>query len=278
MGGGGDAWTRDHDKILEHARGLHYDHVPGVTLPDAVNLDDYTAADKEGWISAMDDFNAWKAREVPKEASGQAWWQTYPASLDDSPGDGGGGGGGGDDTGGPLLGPYPKPNEYFPMLTTEYTRPSAYDEGYGLNYVPNWIQQGPFPGLLYQPGTQEYYDAFPMDESILSYQPNKFGVGDVLYNKPMTALEIVHEEEGTDPSTDDEYDWENDPEGRKGGKDPEHDPTRPTGKWEGWAKFVADLGELFGGDDDPSADVDTSGNEAEYGAGSYGMSSDPNLP
>jgi len=28
MGGGGDAWTRDHDKILEHARGLHYDHVP----------------------------------------------------------------------------------------------------------------------------------------------------------------------------------------------------------------------------------------------------------
>ena len=35
---GGSAWTRDHDKILDHARGLHYDHVPGVTLPSDSKL------------------------------------------------------------------------------------------------------------------------------------------------------------------------------------------------------------------------------------------------
>ena len=81
----GNAWSKDHDKILDHARGLHYDHVPGVNLPSA-------DAPKQEWIGAMDAFNAWKAREVAKEASGQAWWQTYQS---DSGGGGGGNGGGG---------------------------------------------------------------------------------------------------------------------------------------------------------------------------------------
>lgn len=33
MLGGGDAWARDHEEILEHARGLGYDKVEGVSLP-----------------------------------------------------------------------------------------------------------------------------------------------------------------------------------------------------------------------------------------------------
>ena len=82
---GGDAWAKDHDKILAHARGLHYDKVPGVTLPSA-------DAPKDEWISAMDKFNAWKKIEVAKEADGKAWWQLYNSKSKPSGGHGGGGG------------------------------------------------------------------------------------------------------------------------------------------------------------------------------------------
>ena len=52
MGGGGDAWSKDHEEILEHAIGLGYDKVPGVSLPSA-------DAPKETWTAAMDKFNTW---------------------------------------------------------------------------------------------------------------------------------------------------------------------------------------------------------------------------
>ena len=210
--GGGQAWARDHEEILEHARNLGYDKVPGVSLPSA-------DAPKEEWIPAMDAFNAWKAGEVAKEASNQAWWQTYPGSeVAESLGREGGGF---IDSGVIPRGPYPAPNQYFPLLTTEYTRPQAYDET-AFNYIPNWIQSGPFPGLLYQTGTEQYNEAFPMEQSILEYQPNIFGVGPVQYYAPTSPLEVAHHEESSSSSKkkgndDDEYDWASDPEGRRDG-------------------------------------------------------------
>lgn len=204
LGGGGDAWAKDHDKILKHARDLKYDKVPGVTLPAA-------DAPKEEWIPAMDAFNAWKAGEVAKEPSGQAWWQTYSSSpaSESGGGESGGsrGGGGLLDPGDVPRGPYPASNVYFPLLTTEYTRPQAYDET-AFNYIPNWIQSGPFPGLLYQTGTEQYNEAFPMEQSILEYQPNIFGVGPVqYYGAPFGPLNVVPPEElfGNEEEEDDEY-------------------------------------------------------------------------
>ena len=185
MGGGsGNAWLKDHDKILEHARGLHYDHVPGVDLPSAIDPDDYTEEDKQKWISAMDAFNAWKAREVPKEASGQAWWQTYKGDS-----------GGGDIK--PTPTPTPKSpiqeaaerNIYFPMLAPEYTAPQALDYSAYTSMSPF----GGDGGLLYQPGTQQYREAYPIADNILSYQPPEIGFPQVTYSRPV-VLGIMEED------------------------------------------------------------------------------------
>ena len=68
LDGGGDAWAKDHEEILEHARGLGYDKVEGVSLPPA-------DAPKETWIAEMDKFNAWKASELA-EPEASRWWVT----------------------------------------------------------------------------------------------------------------------------------------------------------------------------------------------------------
>lgn len=195
--GGGDAWAKDHDKILAHARGLHYDKVPGVTLPAA-------DAPKQEWISAMDKFNAWKAGERAKEASGQAWWQTYPARQAQPVNEGGGGGGGGSSSSSGLLpiGPYPERNVYFPMLTSRYERPQAYDLPDYMGATANlgaYMPANPFMGdggLLYQPGTEQYADAYPINTGILEYQPPQFGVGPVqFYGAPFGPIEVTPPEE-----------------------------------------------------------------------------------
>lgn len=179
MGGGsGNAWLKDHDKILEHARGLHYDHVPGVTLPSAVDPDNFTEEDKQKWISSMDAFNAWKAKEVPKEASGQAWWQTYKGDS-----------GGGDTKPTPTPTPTPESpieeaaesNIYFPMLVPEYSAPQALDYSAYTSMSPF----GGDGGLLYQPGTQQYREAYPIADNILSYQPPEIGFPQVTYSNPL---------------------------------------------------------------------------------------------
>ena len=198
LGLGGDAWAKDHDKILAHARGLKYDKVPGVTLPAA-------DAPKQQWISEMDKFNAWKARERAKQASGQAWWQTYPArqakpSHEGGAGRGGGGGGGGG--GKTPIGPYPGKNVYFPMLTSRYERPQAYDLPDYMGATANlgaYMPANPFMGdggLLYQPGTEQYADAYPINTGILEYQPPRFGVGPVqYYGAPFGPIEVTPPEE-----------------------------------------------------------------------------------
>lgn len=153
-GGGGDAWSKDHEAILAHARDLKYDKVPGVSLPPA-------DAPKETWISAMDKFNAWKAGEVKKEASGKAWWQTYGKS------EGGGEGGGGSAvpaSSGPsaLESPVPS-NPYYPMRVPEYTAPGLVDYS---AYMPAGSM---FGYEQYQPYTNP--NAIP--ENIFYYQPPK---------------------------------------------------------------------------------------------------------
>jgi len=204
--GGGDAWSKDHDKILSHARGLGYDKVPGITLPSA-------DADKKTWTSSMDAFNAWKDRERAKPES-ERWWVTRPWESAPAPESGGGG----SSSGGllnplPEIGPYPNENIYHPVLETEYTAPNAQDwsqympvdglltggaqarypqaifppldEGGGvLPQTPSAPITGgaqfDIPGLLYQPWSTEYQQAF-VPGNIWQYDPNQFGVGQVTY-------------------------------------------------------------------------------------------------
>ena len=254
--GGGDAWAKDHDKILTHARGLKYDKVPGVTLPAA-------DAPKEEWIPAMDAFNAWKAREVAKEPSGQAWWQTNAESPapESSGGESGSRGGGLLDSGAPPMGPYPEANVYFPMLVPEYAPPSAQD---WTSYMPrvgpydapipylgggapaNFPQATLYPGigqnvdagisdyniggLLYQPWTTEYQQAF-VPPNIWNYEPNQFGVGPVQFMGTLDGpMNVVPPEELFTEEEEEEYDWSTDPDGRRGDKtkDPS-DPGQPPG-------------------------------------------------
>ncbi len=133
-------------------------------------------------------------------------------------GGGGGGGGGGGDPDGGILGPYPEPNIYFPMLDTAYTAPNAQDwsaympagspftGGAQARYPqavfpPEWgtdtpyanssnplFNQGPppepaggmpyydIPGLLYQPWSTEYQQAF-VPGNLWNYVPPELNVG-----------------------------------------------------------------------------------------------------
>ena len=223
-GGGGRRWREEQREVLDHAKGLYYDKAPGGSLIEETD-------DKAKWVAWRDKFGDFKSKNIPLEESGQAWWQTYPASVAAESSGGESSGGGGLLSPPPVSidrGPYPLPNEYFPLLTTDYVRPQAYDDT-AFGYVPNWIESGPFPGLLYQTGTQQYHEAFPMEQGILEYQPNRFGVGPVqfmgTFDGPMNAVppeELFTEEE------DDEYDWATDPEGRKGGGKSPGDPTPET--------------------------------------------------
>jgi hypothetical protein len=219
--GGGDAWAKDHDKILKHAEGLKYPEWLAANNQGALPAAD---APKQEWISAMDKFNAWKAGEVAKQGSGQAWWQTYPASQARPAPEGGGGGGGGSSSSSGLLpiGPYPGENVYFPMLTSRYERPQAYDLPDYMGATANlgaYMPANPFMGdggLLYQPGTEQYADAYPINTGILEYQPPQFAVGPVqFYGAPFGPIEVTPPEELFGNEEEEEDDSES-----KGGKGP----------------------------------------------------------
>ena len=229
MGGGG-AWSKDHDKILDHARDLQYDHVPGISLPDA-------DASRETWTTSMDAFNDWKAREVAKESAGQAWWQTYK-----------GGEGGGENTApdnkpgpdwddpdpGTGTGPYPDSNMYFPMLVPEYNDPKAQDWS---QYMP----QGQ-SGLLYQPWSQEYGKEF-MQPNIWDYQPPELKVGRPQYfQNPLGIMDVTDYVPPSEPTTDPNDDAEN-----RGGKGYEqYGPLAGLGTWQG-DKFADIHGNVWDG-------------------------------
>jgi hypothetical protein len=236
MGGGG-AWEKNHQEILDHARDLHYDHVPGITLPAA-------DASRETWTTSMDAFNDWKAREKEKESAGQAWWQTY------SGGDGGDGGGkppsGGkgppdwdDPDPGTGTGPYPESNIYFPMLVPEYNDPKAQDWS---QYMP----QGQ-SGLLYQPWSQEYGEQF-MQPNIWDYQPPELKVGrPEYYQNPLGIMDVtdyVPPSETPPTTTNPNDDVEN-----RGGKGLEqYGDLAGLGTWQG-DKFADIYGNVWDGDD-----------------------------
>ena len=144
MGGGGDAWSKDHEEILEHAIGLGYDKVPGVSLPSA-------DAPKETWTAAMDKFNTWKASELGKSEADR-WWVTRPWSATE--GDGG-------SAGRSRVGSAAAVNPFFPQLVPEYTPQGLLDWS---GYMP---EGGMFGHEQYQPWTNP--NAIP--ENIFNYQP-----------------------------------------------------------------------------------------------------------
>ena len=145
----------------------------------------------------------------------------------------------------PQLGPYPNENIYHPVLETEYTAPNAQDwsqympvdglltggaqarypqaifpplddDGRVLAQTPSAPITGgaqfDTPGLLYQPWSTEYQQAF-VPGNIWQYDPNQFGVGQVSYiDNPMGKLKLPEdwedllgpfdqEEEDEDPPT-----------------------------------------------------------------------------
>ena len=178
--GGGRRWREEQREVLDHAKGLYYGKAPGGSLIEETD-------DKAKWVAWRDKFGDFKSKNIPLEESGQAWWQTYPASIAPKSSGGESSGGGGllsPPPGSIDRGPYPLPNEYFPLLTTDYVRPQAIP---GDAYMNQYFNQGAyqvpnsFGALSYQPGTEQYHKAFPLHESILEYQPNRFGVGPVQF-------------------------------------------------------------------------------------------------
>lgn len=242
--GGGRRWREEQREVLDHAKGLYYDKAPGGSLIEETD-------DKAKWVAWRDKFGDFKSKNVPLEESGQAWWQTYPASVAPESSGGESSGGGGllsPPSGSPPMGPYPEANVYFPMLVPEYAPPSAQD---WTSYMPrvgpydaptpylgggapaNFPQATLYPGigqdvepgipdyniggLLYQPWTTEYQQAF-VPPNIWNYEPNQFGVGPVQHmGAPFGPINVVPPEELFTEEEDDEYDWATDPEGRKSG-------------------------------------------------------------
>ena len=169
---GGDAWARDHEEILEHARGLGYDKVEGVSLPPA-------DAPKETWISEMDKFNAWKASELAKPEASR-WWVTRPWSATEGTvrSEGGGGGGGASvarPTASPVAG-----NPYYPMLVQEYEAPGLMD----------YSAYMPADSLFGYEQFQPYTNPNDIDSSIFNYQlptiyatDPRISLGDMAYTR-----------------------------------------------------------------------------------------------
>lgn len=149
------------------------------------------------------------------------------SSGEESPGGSGGSGGSSGSRVGPLLnpgmnlGPYPFPNDYHPMLAVEYQAPAAQDFSaymapnspftggapavYGQSRFPGDPSPAPetpgaqdIGGLLYQPHSTEYQQAFVPDD-LWTYQPIQMGVGSPGFSRPRMAVEFIEvEEEGSE--------------------------------------------------------------------------------
>ena len=125
-------------------------------------------------------------------------------------------------------------NPYFPMLVPEYDAPAAQD---WTRYMPRGQQRanvrpgdiwsgsadlGRQGGLLYQPWSQDYMDAYPLADNILSYQPPEIGLPQVTYSNPIELALIEYAMGGSEgggneePEDDDDDDGLNDPEGGGG--------------------------------------------------------------
>tara|TARA_R110002096_G_scaffold341096_2_gene534158 strand:+ start:375 stop:1127 length:753 start_codon:yes stop_codon:yes gene_type:complete len=184
MGGGGDAWSKDHQDILDHAKGLGFSRHTGISYPSA-------DAPKSEWTGWADKLNDWKKSELSKDTP---IWATSPGDTSS-----------GVTTGGtpdvtpdvipdvklPVDDPN-KDNPYHPMLIPEYNDPAAQDWS---QYMPDGES-----GLLYQPWSKEYGEEFVPD-NIWNYEPPTFQVGMPKYTKnPIGLLDIIFppEESGDD--------------------------------------------------------------------------------
>ena len=106
-------------------------------------------------------------------------------------------------------------NIYFPMRVPEYTTPQALDYSAFTSSSPF----GGDGGLLYQPGTQQYRDAYPIADNILSYQPPQLGLPQVTYSNPL-ALELIEyglHGGGEESSKSEDDDDDDDPLNERGG-------------------------------------------------------------
>ncbi len=250
MSGGGKAWLKDQEAIYRHAKGLGIIDVPHPWGDDRKQgtEDDLTksqwgnvtkrlnAVTKKATAGGTQDFVLGATDEQKRRSSD--WYRTpegaaYAASIGKPvefginaafPVEGGGGESVRDSGSGGLLtnpgtgiGPYPEDNMYFPQLTHEYEAPQAQDWS---QYLPSWIN-GPLSqmgGLLYQPGTQEYMEQFPMPENIWNYQPPQINRQPVQYSGPPMGglMEVIMPEEESKSTTNPNDDPDGQTDGQPG--------------------------------------------------------------
>lgn len=232
MSGGGKAWLKDQEEIYNHAKGLGIIDVPHPWGDDRKQgtEDDLT---KSQWSNFTDRLNAaksggWSPNAEQSERSSD-WYRTpegaaYAASIGKPVGfginaafpvEGGGGGSGSPTNPGTGIGPYPLDNMYFPQLTHAYEAPQAQDWS---QYLPSWIN-GPLSqmgGLLYQPGTQEYMEQFPMPENIWNYQPPQINRQPVQYAGPPSGGLMEVASHGPSSGNSGDYDPYSDDRGSDG--------------------------------------------------------------
>ena len=228
LGGDGRAWRREQKDVLEHAKQLGYDRDGGSIIAET--------DDKAAWEKWRNDFVGWKNKNVELEKEGKAFWQ-QPRREEPSA------------ERAPVASvPTPAPiqqraerNVYFPMLVPEYSAPQALDYSAYTSMSPF----GGDGGLLYQPGTQQYREAYPIADNILSYQPPEIGFPQVTYSRPV-VLGIMEEGGeggggggGKKPGTNNNNDLEN--RGGKGPGDVGYGTSSPTGHL-GFNDVMAALG------------------------------------
>lgn len=249
-GGGGRRWREEQREVLDHAKGLGYDRDGGSIIEET--------DDKSAWEKWRDGFTSWKSKNVALEKEGNAFWQQpvrEESSMARAP-----------VASAPALSSIQQNaavNRNFPMLISPYTPPQAFDYSAYTSMSPF----GGMGGLLYQPGTQQYAEAFPMDNNLLTYQPPELGFPQVSYSNPIT-LGIMEESRESNKSPDkkkkkdddDDYDWFTDPDGRKGGKmegDVGYGTSTPEGEIS-MSDISGFFGGLFGGNNDVGNDPSAS--------------------
>ena len=178
-GSSGRAWRREQKDVLEHAKQLGYDRAGGSIIAET--------DDKAAWEKWRNDFVDWKNKNVALEKEGKAFWQQprrEEPSTARAPA-----------ASAPVLSPIQQSaavNRNFPMLISEYTPPQAFDYSAYTSMSPF----GGMGGLLYQPGTAQYAEAFPMADNLLYYQPPELGFPQVSYTNPVVLGIMEEGEEG----------------------------------------------------------------------------------
>jgi len=255
FGGDGMAWRREQEDVLAHAKQLGYDRAGGSIISPTDN--------KQDWESWRNSFVNWKNKNVALEPEGKAFWQQ-------------GSGGGSSEASAPLarveVGPSPiqeaaQRNVYFPMLVPEYSAPQALDYSAYTGMSP-FGGQG---GLLYQPGTQQYREAFPIADNILSYQPPQLGFPQVTYSNPI-VLGLIEEglSEGGGGGGSDKKKNAVEESGRHGGKGPGdigYDSSNPPYGYANIGELVADMSDRISGGQGLTAGPGAGWGNAEAGAG-----------